>query len=107
MKIAQFQKFSYEGCNIRTTVDTTGNPWFQTGDVCKVRALANSRHALIRLEQETRSALPTAEGAFHLNLEQQTLKLWAILNDSPVKCLRINGRLAALPTDAIRRLPRV
>jgi len=103
MKIAQFQQFSFASCNIRTTVDTSGNPWFQTGDVCKVRAIANSRHALTRLEQETRSAQPTAQGAFHLNREQQTLRLWAMRNDGPAKCLRINGRLDG-PTDAICKL---
>jgi prophage antirepressor-like protein len=103
MKIAQFQQFSFEGCNIRTTVDTSGNPWFQAGDVCKVRAIANSRHALTRLEQETRSPLPPAETAFSLNREQQILNLWAMSNKGPVKCLRINGRLD-LPTDAICKL---
>ena len=103
MKIAQFQKFSFEGCNIRTTVDTSGNPWFLAGDVCKVLATANSRHALTRLEQETRSAVPTAEPAFHLNRAQQTLRLWAMHNDGPVKFLRINDRLAR-HTDAICKL---
>ena len=48
----------------------------------------------IPLERETRSALPTPEAAFHLNRAQQTLRLWAMKNDGPVKCLRVNGRLA-------------
>ena len=103
MKIAQFQQFNFEGCNIHTTVDTSSNPWFQVGDVCKVRAKANSRHTLTRPEQETRSELPPAETAFGLNRAQQTLSLWAIRNDGPVKCLRINGRLD-LPPDAICKL---
>ena len=55
------------------------------------------------LEQETRSALPTPEAAFHLNRAEQTLRLWAMRNDGPVKCLRINGRLA-WPTEELRRL---
>lgn len=46
------------------------------------------------LALETRSALPTPEAAFHLNRAQQTLRLWAMRNDGPVKCLRIHGRLA-------------
>ena len=46
------------------------------------------------LALETRSALPTPEAAYHLNRAQQTLRLWAMRNDGPVKCLRINGRLA-------------
>lgn len=57
----------------------------------------------IPLEQETRSALPTPEAAYHLNRANQTLRLWAIRNDGPVRCLRINGRLA-WPTEAIRRV---
>ena len=100
MKIAQFQQFSFEGCNICTKVDKSGNPWLLAGDVCKVLAIANSRHALTRFEQETRSAMPTAKAAFHLNRPEQTLRLWAMRNDGPVKYLRINGRLAR-PTDAI------
>jgi hypothetical protein len=48
----------------------------------------------IPLALETRSALPTPEAAYHLNRAQQTLRLWAMRNDGPVKCLRINGRLA-------------
>jgi hypothetical protein len=46
------------------------------------------------LALETRSALPTPEAAYHLNRAQQTLRLWAMRNDGPVKCLRIHGRLA-------------
>jgi prophage antirepressor-like protein len=103
MKIAQFQQFSFEGCYICTTVDTFSNPWFVAGDVCKVLAIANSRHTLTELNQETRSALPTAEAAFHLNRALQTLRLWAMRNDDPVKCLRINGRLVR-PTDSICKL---
>jgi hypothetical protein len=45
------------------------------------------------LAQEVRSALPTAEAAFHLNRAQQTLRLWALQNNGPVKCLRVQGRL--------------
>ena len=57
----------------------------------------------VSLALETRAALPTPEAAFHLNRANQTLRLWAMRNDGPVKCLRINGRLA-WPTDAIRKL---
>jgi hypothetical protein len=55
------------------------------------------------LELETRSALPTPEAAYHLNRAQQTLRLWAMRNDGPVKCLRIHGRLA-WPVAEIRRV---
>jgi hypothetical protein len=48
----------------------------------------------VPLAQETRAALPTPEAAFHLNRATQTLRLWAMRNDGPVKCLRVGGRLA-------------
>lgn len=46
------------------------------------------------LAQETRSALPTPEAAYHLNRAQQTLRLWAMRGDGPIRPLRIHGRLA-------------
>lgn len=49
---------------------------------------------LTPLEQETRSALPTAEAARHLNRAEQTLRLWACFENGPIKPRRINGRLA-------------
>ena len=48
----------------------------------------------VPLDQETRSALPTAEAAFHLNRAEQTLRLWACLENGPLRPIRINGRLA-------------
>ncbi len=42
---------------------------------------------------ETRSALPTSEAAYHLNRAEQTLRIWALQNNGPVKCLRVGGRL--------------
>ena len=57
----------------------------------------------VTLAQETRSALPTPEAAFHLNRAQQTLRLWAMREDGPLRPLRISGRLA-WKTDDIRRL---
>lgn len=58
------------------------------------------------LALETRSTLPTPEAAFHLNRAQQTLRLWAMRNDGPVKCMRIHGRLA-WPVAEIKALMRV
>lgn len=57
----------------------------------------------VALEHETRATLPTPEAAFHLNRAQQTLRLWAMREDGPLRPLRINGRLA-WPTAEIRRL---
>jgi hypothetical protein len=56
--------------------------------------MASKTFQPIPLALETRSALPTAEAAYHLNRAQQTLRLWAMRNDGPVKALRIHGRLA-------------
>jgi hypothetical protein len=48
----------------------------------------------VSLAQETRAALPTSEAAYHLNRAQQTLRLWAMREDGPLRPRRINGRLA-------------
>ena len=55
------------------------------------------------LAQETRATLPTREAAPHLNRAQQTLRLWAMREDGPIRPLRINGRLA-WPVADIKRL---
>jgi hypothetical protein len=48
----------------------------------------------VPLESETRANLPTPEAAYHLLRAQQTLRLWAMREDGPIRPLRINGRLA-------------
>lgn len=57
----------------------------------------------VSLDSETRAALPTPEAAFHLNRAQQTLRLWAMREDGPLRPLRINGRLA-WPVAEIKRV---
>lgn len=57
----------------------------------------------VALELETRAALPTPEAAYHLNRAQQTLRLWACLENGPLRPIRISGRLA-WKTDDLRRL---
>lgn len=57
----------------------------------------------VALAQETRAALPTPEAAFHLNRAQQTLRLWAMREDGPLRPIRINGRLA-WPVAELRRV---
>jgi hypothetical protein len=49
---------------------------------------------LVPLERETRANLPTPEAAFHLNRAQQTLRIWAMRENGPIRPLRIHGRLA-------------
>lgn len=48
----------------------------------------------VPLDREARANLPTPEAAYHLNRAQQTLRLWAMREDGPIRPLRINGRLA-------------
>ena len=55
------------------------------------------------LESVTRPAVDTAEAAYYLNRQQQTLRVWACKESGPIKPLRINGRLA-WPVQKIREL---
>ena len=45
------------------------------------------------LDQEIRTALGTAEAAFHLGRSPQTLRVWACTQTGPIQPLRVNGRL--------------
>ncbi len=56
-----------------------------------------------RLNEETRSHITTAEAAFHLNRAEQTLRLWACLDNGPLRPKRINNRLA-WAVDDIRKI---
>nr|WP_241673266.1 DNA-binding protein [Lacisediminimonas profundi] len=55
------------------------------------------------MEQETRSHVETACAAFHLTRKSQTLRIWACLENGPIRPIRINGRLA-WPVVELRRL---
>lgn len=57
----------------------------------------------VSLAQETRATLPTPEAAFHLNRAQQTLRLWSMRGDGPIRPLRVAGRLA-WPVADLKRL---
>lgn len=58
---------------------------------------------MIPIKDETRAILTTREAAFHLNRAEQTLRLWALKNTGPVKCFRVNGRLA-WPVEEIKKV---
>lgn len=60
----------------------------------------------VPLDRETRSALPTPEAAFHLNRAQQTLRLWAMRENGPIRPIRVHGRLA-WPVAELRRILQV
>lgn len=55
------------------------------------------------LESVTAPSVGTAEAAFYFNRAEQTLRIWACLENGPIRPIRINGRLA-WPTEEIRRL---
>ena len=57
----------------------------------------------VSLERETRASLTTQDAAFHLNRAQQTLRLWAMRENGPIRPIRINGRLA-WPVSELRKL---
>ncbi len=60
----------------------------------------------IPLDRETRANLPTPEAAFHLNRAQQTLRIWAMRENGPLRPIRVNGRLG-WPVAELRRLLQV
>lgn len=55
------------------------------------------------LELETRAYITTEVAAFYLNRKPQTLRVWACLENGPIRPIRINGRLA-WPVQEIQRL---
>lgn len=61
------------------------------------------RAALVPLDREPRSHLPTWEASQHLNRAQQTLRTWAMTGKGPVRPIRVAGRLA-WPVADIRQL---
>lgn len=68
--------------------------------------MANTSLHPVPLDRETRSALPTPEAAFHLNRAQQTLRLWAMRENGPIRPIRVHGRLA-WPVAELRRILQV
>lgn len=56
------------------------------------------------LEEETRSHVGTACASYHLDRQPQTLRVWACLENGPIRPTRINGRLAWAVADIKRAL---
>ena len=65
--------------------------------------IAKGAFNVTSLERETRTAVDTETAAFHLSRKPQTLRLWACMENGPLRPLRVHGRLA-WPTAEIRRL---
>ena len=55
------------------------------------------------LETVTRPTVPTDAAAYYLNRQPQTMRVWACLENGPIRPIRINGRLA-WPVARIREL---
>ena len=55
------------------------------------------------LESVTRPAVDTASASFYLSRKPQTLRVWACLENGPLRPLRINGRLSCAVAD-LRRI---
>ena len=56
------------------------------------------------LEQISRPTVPTGQAGYYLDRAQQTMRLWAMRGDGPLRPLRINGRLAWKVSDLKRLL---
>lgn len=59
--------------------------------------------AFVSLDSETRVAVDTACAAYHLSRRPQTLRIWACMENGPLRPTRINGRLA-WPVAELRRI---
>ena len=70
----------------------------------ETRLAATESQRFPPLEQVNRPTVDTAAAAHYLNRRPQTLRTWA-MNDGtgPVRCIRINGRLA-WPVSELRRV---
>lgn len=55
------------------------------------------------LEALTKPTVDTTSAAFYLNRRPQTLRMWACLENGPIRPLRVNGRLA-WPIKDIKRM---
>jgi hypothetical protein len=56
------------------------------------------------LAQDGRATITTAEAAHHLNRRPQTLRIWACMENGPIRPVRVNGRLAWPVADILRVL---
>lgn len=55
------------------------------------------------LSSENRAALTTKETAAHLGRKPQTLRVWAMREDGPIRPVRVHGKLL-WPVSEIRKL---
>ena len=84
MSTAQLKKFSFDGYDIRTKVDASGNTWFVAKDVCDVLEIGNTSMSIARLDDDEKgfSTVDTLGG-----LQEQ-----AIINESGLYSLILTSR---------------
>jgi hypothetical protein len=56
------------------------------------------------LAEVTNPTVPTDAAAYYLNRKSQTLRVWACLENGPIRPVRINGRLAWSIADILKLL---
>ena len=72
-------------------------------NAARLAAIERKAPAFISLERETRAAVDTACAAFHLSRQPQTLRVWACLENGPLRPARVHGRLS-WNTEDLRRV---
>jgi hypothetical protein len=60
------------------------------------------RSGYVPLQEVVKPMLTTAEAAFYLNRQPQTLRIWACRDEGPIRPVRLHGRLG-WPLAEIRR----
>ena len=113
---AALAPFAYDGHQVRVITDAQGEPWFVAADVCRCLAIANSRDALTRLDDDekgvgstdtpggTQSVTTVNEfGLYSLILgsrkpEARAFKRWVTHEVLPA--IRKTGRYEAAPAPA-------
>lgn len=61
------------------------------------------QHCYVSLSEEVRSHVDTACAAYHLGRQPQTMRVWACMENGPLRPTRVNGRLA-WPVAEIKRV---
>ena len=83
------------------TIDRT--PGMGTHAPVELLTAAFTDTRFVPLHLEYRPAVNTAAAAYYLGRRPQTLRIWACTERSPLRPIRVHGRLA-WPTADIRRL---
>lgn len=64
-----------------------------TAPARRVRRRSSGEDAYAPLSGVIRTHVTTAEAAFHLNMQPQTLRVWACRESGPIRPIRVGARL--------------